>query len=330
MAAAVALIAPKRWLAALRDRLALLARPRTAEALPAVLHRRRIYILPTRFGLFIGALLATMLLGALNYNNNPALLLGFLLAAAAQLSLHATHLMLSGVRLLGLSGAPVHAGDNAILRLHLDALRARARAGLVLECGGARNVFSLADTEPLDIELALPTTQRGWLQPGRIKLSTIQPLGMARAWAWFWPQTQLLVYPRPETKSPPLPTHDGASLHTRVRSQGDEPHHLRDYRIGDPPRQVAWKPSARVGKLLVREYEAQSDRELRLEWHALAALPYEVRISRLARWVIEADRIGARFALVLPLLTLGPAQGHAHRHACLQALALLPSGARST
>ena len=335
MAATVASMVPKRRLAALHNRLALLARPHAAEALPITLHRRRIYILPTRFGLFIGALLATMLLGALNYNNNPALLLGALLAAAALLSLHATNFTLSGVRLLGLSGAPVHAGDTAILRLRLDALRARSRAGLILEYGDARSgdvrsVFSLTDVEPLDVELALPTTQRGWLQPGRIKLSTIQPLGMARAWAWFWPEAQLLVYPRPEAKSPLLPAHDGPGAHTRVRAQGDEPHHLRDYRIGDPPRQVAWKPSARLGKLLVREYEARSDRELWLEWNALAALPYETRISRLARWVIEADRTGARFALVLPVLTLGPAQGHAHRHACLQALALLPDGARST
>ena len=339
MAAEVATIAPKRWLAALRDRLALLARPRGAETLPAKLDRRRIYVLPTRFGLFIGALLATMLLGALNYNNNPALLLGFLLAAAAQISLHVTHLSLSGMRLLSVRASPVHAGDIAILQLRFDALRSRTRRGLLLQCGAANNndvghgdvgnVFSLLDAEPVDVELALATTQRGWLQLGRIKLTTTQPLGMARAWSWFWPQTQLLVYPRAETKSPPLPSNDGPGARTRVRAQGDEPHHLRDYRIGDPPRQVAWKPSARIGKLLVREYEARSDRELRLEWSVLTAIPYEMRISRLARWVIEADRIGARFALVLPTQTLGPAHGHAHRHACLQALALMPHSAQS-
>ncbi|NEK64964.1 MAG: DUF58 domain-containing protein, partial [Xanthomonas perforans] len=50
-------------------RLSLLARPRGAEALPIVLDRRRIYVLPTRFGLFVTALLLAMLLGALNYNN---------------------------------------------------------------------------------------------------------------------------------------------------------------------------------------------------------------------------------------------------------------------
>ena len=53
----------------------MLARPRRPEALPVTLDRHRIYVLPTGFGLFLGTLLAVMLLGALNYNNNPALLL---------------------------------------------------------------------------------------------------------------------------------------------------------------------------------------------------------------------------------------------------------------
>lgn len=303
-----------------------LTRPRRAESLPVTLDRRRIYILPTRFGLFIGALLGTMLLGSLNYNNNPALLLGFLLAATAQLSLHATHLALSGIRLRDARAVPVHAGDDLLLELRFDALRTRPRVGLVLECGGAHTVFSLLDAEGVQVALPLATATRGWLLPGRLTLSTTQPMGLARAWSYFWPDLQLLVYPVLEVHAPPLPTHDGAGARTRVRAQGEEPHHLRDYRIGDPPRQVAWKASARTGKLLVREYEARSDRDVRLDWNPLAKLPYETRIARLARWVVEADRINARYALILPGQTLGPAQGHAHRHACLRALALMPHG----
>ncbi len=310
----------------LRERLRSLTRPRRAETLPASLDRRRIYIVPTRFGLFIAALLGTMLLGALNYNNNPALLLGFLLAATAQLSLHATHLALSGIRLRDARANPVHAGEDLILELRFDATRARPRSGLVLACGTARTVFSLLDAEAMQVELPLATARRGWLEPGRLALSTIQPLGMAYAWSYFWPELKLLVYPALEARPVPLPMHDSTGGNTRVRAQGEEPHHLRDYRVGDPPRQVAWKASARTGKLLVREYEARSDRELRLDWNALGHLAFEQRISRLARWVVEADRINARYALLLPGLTLGPAQGHAHRHACLQALALRPSG----
>jgi len=301
-------------------------RPRRAEAMPVAIDRRRIYVLPTRFGLFIAALLCTMLVGALNYNNNPALLLGFLLAATAQLSLHATHLALSGIRLRDARAVPVHAGDNSILELRFDALRARPRPGLVLACDAARTVFALPDAEDVHVELPLPTTRRGWLHPGRLALSTTQPLGLARAWSYFWPDVSVLVYPTLETQAPPLPTHEGTGDRMRVRAQGEEPHHLRDYRVGDPPRQVAWKASARTGKLLVREYEAHSDRDIRLDWNTLTSLPYEARISRLARWVVEADRANARYTLVLPGQLLGPSQGHAHRHACLQALALLPHG----
>ena len=46
------------------------------------MHRRRIYVLPTRFGLAYSCVLVVMLLGALNYNNNPAMLLTCLIAAA--------------------------------------------------------------------------------------------------------------------------------------------------------------------------------------------------------------------------------------------------------
>ena len=67
----------------LRDALSRWTRPRATEALPIRIDRRRVYVLPTRFGLFYLLLVLTMGLGALNYNNNPALLLCLLLVGAA-------------------------------------------------------------------------------------------------------------------------------------------------------------------------------------------------------------------------------------------------------
>ena len=43
---------------------------------------QRIYILPTRYGMIYATLVFLMLLGAVNYGNNPAHLLTFLLAGA--------------------------------------------------------------------------------------------------------------------------------------------------------------------------------------------------------------------------------------------------------
>lgn len=47
--------------------------------------------------------------------------------------------------------------------------------------------------------------------------------------------------------------------HHRNSSAGisSELHGIRDYRVGDPPRTIAWKPTARLGKLMTCEYESE-------------------------------------------------------------------------
>jgi uncharacterized protein (DUF58 family) len=309
--------------ASLRRRFESWIRPRAPEALPIAIDRRRVYVIPTGFGLFFSVLLAAMGLGALNDNNNPALLLALLLAGAGLASLLVAHLQLSGLRVFAVGAEPVPAGEPLALRVHLRAGDGRERRGLRVDCGEARTQASLADGAG-EAVLELPTKRRGWLQPPRLRISTRQPLGLAFAWCHAWPQAPLLVYPRPEREAPPLPQGGGEGVRARPHALGEEPHHLRAYRQGDPRRNIAWKPSARRGALLVREYERREGAEIVLDWHALQGLAAEARISRLARWIDEAERRNRRYRLRLPGQTLGPAQGPPHRHACLRALALLP------
>ena len=308
------------------DRMAALAliRPRKPEPTPVRITRNRIYVLPTAFGLFIAMMLFAMLIGGLNYNNNPALLLVFLLAGIANNSLVQAHLALSGLRLKSVHADPVHAGQVLQLRMGFDAEGRRDRNGMELLCDGASARFDLPAGSEAEAVLEMPTARRGWLVPGRLRLSTLRPHGLARAWSWLRPQGQWLVYPAPEGNAPPLPESLGDGQSSHVRNQGEQPHHLRDYRPGDPLRQIAWKSSARADRLLSREYESAVAPEIFLDWSALTALPYEARIRRLTRWVIEAERNGCRYALRLPNERLPPGRGAEHRHACLRALALLP------
>ena len=284
-----------------------MVRPRAVETLPVHIDRRRIYVLPTGFGLFLGLMLGTMVIGGLNYNNNPALLLAFVVIAVAHNSLVQAHLTLSGLRLVALHAEPVHAGQAMAVRVAFEATGQRARPGLELRTGEEEVFLDLAPGERGEVVLRLATHQRGWLDPGRLRISTVRPLGLARAWSW-------------------LPDQGGDSTSRRTRAQGEQPHHLREYRPGDSRKQIAWKPSARSERLLVREYEASAPRELDLDWESLAALAHEARIRRLTRWVLDADRLGHRYRLRLPNAVLGPGRGPEHRHACLRALALMPHG----
>lgn len=307
-----------------RRRLEKLARPRDTEPLPVRLDRRRIYVLPTGFGMFIALLLSTMLIGALNYNNNPALMLALMLAAAAIASTIMAHLQLSGLRLELVSAEPAFAGTPMRMRLLLARVDARPRRGLRLKHDEAVSYVDLVGDDHVEGELPLTTERRGWRDLGRIQLSTTQPLGIVRAWSWAWPEVPLLVYPKPEESAPPLPEGGGNPKATRVHASGEELHQLRPYRVGDPRRAISWKHSARRDTLLVREYERPVGIEIVLDWRALNALPYELRISRLTRWVLDAEREGRRYRLLLPGQTLGPGQGPQHQHQCLRALALMP------
>lgn len=305
--------------------LQLLARPRQPEALPRRLDRRRIYVLPTRFGMFVTTVLVAMLLGALNYNNNPALLLALLLATVAIASTISAHLQLSGLQVDAVSAEPVHAGQPMQLRISVSRPDARARRGLELALGQAVAFGHLLDTDQVEVDLMLPTVRRGWFDLARIRISTTQPLGLVRAWSWVWPDAPLLVYAAPEIQAPALPESGGDPLHTRVHASGDELHQLRPYRAGDPTRSIAWKHSARRDTLLVREYEKPVGVDVLLDWRQLSALPVEARIARLARWVDLAERDGRRYTLQLPgQPVLGPGNGSAHHHLCQRALALMP------
>ena len=308
------------------QRLPALTRLKQPEALPVELTRRRIYVVPTRYGLFFGALLSAMTVGALNYNNNPALMLCFLLMSASITSMLHAYLGLRGLRLEQIGADPVHAGQTQALRLLFTASEARVRRGIEVRQGKLRTGFSLGGQERTEARLERPAPRRGWQPVGKIEISTRQPLGLFVTWSWINPQASVLVYPAAEAQAPPLPSRGERGQPQRRRGLDEEPHSLREYRSGDPLRIVAWKRSAQAGRLMVREYESPAGADVMLDWRDrdLAGLDDEARLRRLARWVLDAERENLRSTLQLPSGRVGPANGGAHVHACLRELALMP------
>lgn len=311
-----------RALAYAERRLPALTRLRKPETLPIELHRRRIYVLPTGFGITFALLLFVMLLGALNYANNPALLLTCLFAAACGASLFAGFRTLNGLSLARLTAGECHAGDPLALRLRFETLR--ARSSLVLRRDETETAFSLAADGDEDIVFAIPATTRGWLRPGRLRLSTDYPLGLFRIWSWLNPDAAFLVYPAIETPAPALPSGAGNKTERTRPGAGDEPSGLRDYRVSDPPRLIAWKASARHDALLVRDAERRAADTLVLDDAAIPGLDREARLRRLTAWVLAAEAAQREYTLILSGQSIGPGHGGAHRHACLRALALAP------
>lgn len=306
----------------LERRLPALTRLKQPERLPIELARRRIYILPTRFGVGFAAVLVVMLVGALNYSNNAALLLTCLLGGVAINSMLAAFRNLDGLVLRAIRAEAVCAGEPVRVQLHADAA-GRDRPALQLDGYGGATEARVADRDDV-IELQLPTERRGWMSLPRIRVSTTWPYGLFRAWSWLHPEHAILVYPAPETAGPPARGVE-ESRHQRQPRDGDELAGLREYRAGDPIKRIAWKLSARHHDLLVRELDRPATRQARmLDWSQMRGLAHEARIARLARWVAEAHAEGRRWTLRLPDTHLGPGRGSEHYHRCMTALALMP------
>ncbi len=296
-----------------------------SESLPITLGQRRIYVLPSGFGVGFGSVMLLMLLGALNYNNNAALLLTCVLGAASAQSMYGAFRSLHGLRLesvkpdLATAGGPVRGvmGFKASLR---------PRGPLRLVVAGTSHPFALDREARATVSVTLHAQRRGWMQLPALKLESTWPFGLFRAWSWVHPDTIALIYPVAEDGGPP-PGRAGIDAQPvpLSRESGEEYAGLRDYQPGDPPRRIAWHASARSDTLLFRLHESPpAQTQWTLRWDELRELDPERRIMRLARWVDEAHRDGRAWMLELPQQTLGPDRGSAHFHACMTALAILP------
>lgn len=300
------------------------------EGAPIVLGQRRIFVLPTAAGLAYGIALSAMLLASINYNLSLGYALVFLLAGMGVASIvHAFRNLLHLSVRPGRSH-PVFAGDTAALAFVLANARAQRRAALQLQAHGHSTGFDLDAGSTAEIAVHCPTHCRGWLAAGRVVIETRYPLGLIRAWSVLTPDVSCLVYPKPESAPPPLPTgRDGQIGRQQSRGGDDDFSGFRAHRPSDSPRHVAWKTLARGGPMLTKEFSGLEGGAVRIEWSMLPAdMPVEARLSRLTAWVLAADANGVRFALALPDGECPPGSGPSHAAQCLKRLALFGNSDR--
>ena len=291
-----------------------------------VLVHRRVYIVPARLGWMFGATLALLLVGSINYAIALGFALTFLLAGLGLAGMVHTARNLARIAVSAGRCEPVFAEEPAQFRLHLEARSTFDRPGVLARHvgSGSQLVVDIPAGGEAEVVLAVPARNRGWLALGRVLLETRYPLGLFRAWSYVEPDARCLVYPKPERSPLPPPAGDSAAGTLRVQSPGNEDFSgLRTYQLSDSPRHVAWKAVARSDDMLTKQFAGEAATELWLDWQALpGGLGLEARLSRLAGWVLAAERSGAHYGLRLPGSEIAPARGGLQRSSCLKALAL--------
>ena len=295
------------------------------------INRRRIYVLPTRFGIALGLLLVAMLIAGLNYNSNLGLAFGFLMTSLALVAMHHCHRNLQG---LGVDATPVidaFAGGSAEFSFVLQNAAKIERCDIEIRCGDTADTSqSVAAGSYQQAAVRMDVPCRGILQIDQVELRTFYPFGWFRAWTYVHSPLTVYVAPEPrgERALPPASSAIGIASSSEVRGEDDFAG-LRAYEAGIPIKHMAWKVLARGGDPAVRSYTGLSARPEWLDWAALSGLEPEGRLSQLCRWVLESEAAGHLYGLRLPDAEIAPSHGAGHRAACLRALATYTAQASS-
>ena len=305
------------------------------EAGEVLLTQRRVFIVPSRPGLAFAVMLVVLFLCSVNYNLSLGFGLTFLLAACAVIDMHLTFRNLAYLYLTPGKAAAVFAGEDALFELHLTNRRKHARYAILLGFIGRglpaiERAMDVPAHSTSHLTLALTTTHRGWQAAPRIRLRTRFPLGLLRAWSYWQPDSRALVYPQPEASAstPPLPLApiersdgNGAAGHQDFAG-------VRTYQSGDSLKHLAWRQIARLdtdvdARLITKQFEGGAVSDLAIDF---AALPYDMaledKLSRMTRWILEAEARQLPYAFRLGDSVYAAALGPAHQRACLRALAL--------
>ncbi|MCB1700099.1 MAG: DUF58 domain-containing protein [Halioglobus sp.] len=304
---------------------------RIPAARSVTLDQRRIFIFPSRTGLFFTICLIVMLMTAINYQNNMSYALTFLLCTLFVVAILHTYANLSGLTIRAVRATPVFPGQQSEFSIQIERGGEREHFALHVQWpDSSSGMVNLVDQDAVQVQLRVTARKRGWFSPGRLLLESTYPLGLMRCWTWVDLDLYAMVYPRP------LPTDELPGFATdqpdgaAVPSVGsDDFYGFREYRHGDSLRQLYWKGLARGQGLQTKQYGAYASRSVWLDWEMFPGAGVEQRLSYLCHWVLQFEKRNEEYGLRLPGLVIEAGVGERHRDRVLQALALYGVEGRS-
>jgi uncharacterized protein (DUF58 family) len=295
------------------------------------LTQRRVYLLPSGRGLAVLIAGLVMLLVGVNYGVSLAYLAAFLIAGYLHSSLISAYRNMVGLKIMLLKSEDAHVGEA--LRFTLNVSSDRRREGLVFATAQTASVLDDCTTGLQPVTLRVPATARGIVHLGRVRIQSVAPTGLIRAFSYVHFESEAYAYPALANPAPPVPAYARVPVRAQARAadaavaaaharSGDALDGVREYVQGDPLARVVWSAAARGQAWRSKLMTTEAAQRLHFAWQHTANLPgIEARASALAAWVALAHTGGAQYGLSLPGVDIPAAQSAAHKQACLRALA---------
>jgi len=290
--------------------------------------KERKFVYPTISFAGLLFVLAAMWYAASSQNSPAVYLLLFTLMAVFLVSIPHTLTNLAGVTIALQSAKPAFAGEEVSLPVEVmnESRATRHGIDLALSSSGRerKRVDYIPSGKAARVTLQFPGRQRGEHRIGALCLTSAYPLGFIRFLKKFAVSQTYLVYPKPAGDLQ-LPSSRARSADVRPQAdfgEGDDFAGVRAYVPGESQRHIDWKAVARGQPLMTKQFAAEAEGAVYLDFSALDFSDVEKRLSQLALWVIQAERARRLYGLRLPGTEIPAAVGQSHFHQCLRALSL--------
>jgi uncharacterized protein (DUF58 family) len=296
--------------------------------------RPRRTLWPTRDGWWCLFVVMGLGFAAINTGNNLLYLLVSLLLALIIVSGILSEQSMRGLELIPVEPDAMYAGLPALFGLTIvNRKRWLASYSITIELlspsatprflylprleAGAERLVTWED--------ALP--RRGRQRLAGVRVTTRFPFGLFLKAGRPLLTSEVIVYPAVRPVSPELLRQLGTAgdRALRRRGRGVDLYNLRGYRVGDDPRLIHWRSSAKTQSLTVRELEAETTEDTRLVLVGTGArdpAALEAALSEAASLAAHLVRAGDGVELVGPNFYVLLGRGKTHLHRLLSALAL--------
>lgn len=266
--------------------------------------------MPTRLGWGLLMLLGGVAFAALNTGNNLLYLLLGLCFATMACSALAGRSALSRVTLSLSYPEEILAGEPTAMVVMLGNPHARALSpALSVRIGREAAELDVPPLMPGASRTAFVSTEfprRGLFPASTVQLTTCDPLGLMRRQRHLTFAGEYYVFPAPLTLDSPEQSlaHQRGEAPTRRSGEGLELHQIRDYQWDDDSRHIDWRATARVNRLMVKEFlETDAEHLLlvfdptvdRLDSHITERFEEQVSLATAAVLRCLDERTGFRF-----------------------------------
>lgn len=263
------------------------------------IRQSHIFILPNRYGLYAGFLVLASFAMGYKVQNNFILLGVIFLFLVFMLSLIASVRNVQGLQIEAHIEPYYFADTPQFIRLTIKKAQPAFNLKLV---GPMGDVPLEMETGATAVMVPIGPLARGVHGVPPLKIETLFPFGIARAWSWLNPPGDIIVAPQPREQAVtayPRGNPAMAQAAEQKRQQNnfaDELGDLRDYQDSDSPARIDWKRYATTRETMVREHgiDAQGELVLRQPNGEL-----EDSLSYLSGGLAVAERIGAPARMTL-------------------------------